>query len=137
MTARSPQVGLRHAESFRVEARHTVPGVSPDWPGFADMPPVLATAMMIGFIEQTCVQGLRPFLASGQATVGVHVDISHSAATRPGLNVTAQVELIAIEGRTLTFAVKASDDAGLIGEGLHRRAVIEVERFLARLPPAP
>ena len=59
-----PQVGLRHSEAMLVEPKHTVPQVAPDWPGFADMPPAFATAMMIGFIEQACIQGLRPHLSA-------------------------------------------------------------------------
>lgn len=125
--------GLSHSETMRVEARHTVPAVAPDWPGFADMPPVLATAMMVGFMEQTCITALRPYLQAGQHSVGTHVDMSHVAATPAGMTVTAVVELVGIEGRALTFRVSCRDDAGPIGEGTHRRAVIDVERFMGRL----
>lgn len=126
-------VGLRHAAQLRVEPRHTVPQVDPDWPGFQDMPPVLATAMMVAFIEQTCIQGLRPFLAVGQHTVGIHVDVGHVAATPVGMTVTAEVELIEIDGKRLVFKVSCRDDAGVIGEGTHQRAVIDVARFMQRL----
>jgi fluoroacetyl-CoA thioesterase len=54
---------------------HTVPEVDDSWPGFKDMPPVFATAMMIGFIEQTCIEALRPYLTAEQRTVGTHVDV--------------------------------------------------------------
>ncbi|MNH36783.1 Fluoroacetyl-CoA thioesterase [compost metagenome] len=97
------------------------------------MPPVLATAMMIGFIEQTCIEGLRPFLLPGQRTVGTHVDVSHVAATPVGMKVTATVELVAVEGRALLFKVECHDEAGLIGAGSHRRAVIDLARFNERL----
>ena len=125
--------GLRHTEALRVEPRHTVPQVAPDWPGFSDMPPVFATAMMVGFIEQTCIQALRPHLPAGQHTVGTHVEMSHVAATPEGMTVTAEVELVKIEGRTLSFRVSCRDEAGLIGEGMHRRAIIDTERFMARV----
>lgn len=136
MTTRQPQpleAGLRHSEEFAVESRHTVPEVDRTWAGFQDMPPVLATAMMIAFMEQTCIQGLRPFLAPGQHTVGIHVDVGHVAATPVGMKVTAEVELVEIDGRTLLFKVACSDETGLIGEGLHRRAIIDVARFMQRL----
>ena len=123
------QVGLKHRASFRVEERRLVPNAAPDWPGFADIPPVLATALMIGFMEQTCVEAIRPFLAPGRHSLGVTVDVAHSAPTPAGMVVTAEVELLAIEGRRLTFAVRASDDAGLIGEGRHERALIDLARF--------
>ena len=136
MTAQHPPilaVGLRHTEQLTVEPRHTVPEVDSSWPGFQDMPPVLATAMMIAFIEQTCIMGLRPFLATGQHTVGIHVDVGHVAATPVGMKVTAEVELIEIDGKALLFKVSCRDEAGLIGEGSHRRAIIDVARFMQRL----
>lgn len=126
-------VGLRHSETLQVAERHTVPQVAPDWSGFVDMPPVLATAMMIGFMEQTCIAGLRPYLSEGQRSVGTHVDMSHIAATPVGMTVTATVELVAIDGRALLFRVQCRDAAGLIGEGTHRRAIIDLARFNQRL----
>lgn len=124
-------VGLTHSESMRVEAAHTVPEVA-DWPGFAGMPPVFATAMMVGFMEQTCVMALRGRLAPGQGTVGTRVDMKHLAATPVGLTVTATVELIQIDGRKLRFRVSCRDDEELIGEGIHDRFVIEQDRFTAK-----
>ena len=125
--------GLKHTEHITVGAQHTVPRVDPTWEGFKNMPPVFATAMMIAFIEQTCIMGLKPYLQPGQRTVGTHVDVSHVAATPVGMQVTADVELIAIEGRALTYKVSCRDEAGLIGEGTHHRAIIDVEKFLQRL----
>jgi len=125
--------GLVHSESMTVAERHTVPCVAPDWPGFANMPPVLATAMMIGFIEQTCIQALRPYLEPGQRTVGTHVDVSHVAATPIGMAITASIELVQVEGRMLVFQVSCHDKAGRIGEGTHQRAIIDLERFLQKL----
>lgn len=126
-------VGLRHSGQLTVATRHTVPQVDTTWPGFQDMPPVLATAMMVAFIEETCIMGLRPFLSPGQGTVGTHVDVSHVAATPVGMSVTAEIELTGIEGRSLCFKVACRDEAGLIGEGTHRRAIIDVARFMQRL----
>lgn len=126
-------VGLHHCAEFVVEDCHTVPEVETTWPGFKDMPHVLATAMMIGFIEQTCIEGLRPFLSSEERTVGIHVDVSHLAATPVGMMVTAEIELIGIEGKNLRFTVKCRDGSGLIGEGSHRRAIIDLNRFNQRV----
>jgi fluoroacetyl-CoA thioesterase len=125
-------VGLKHSDAMTVTARHTVPKVA-DWPGFADMPEVLATAMMVGFMEQVCVMALRPFLSDAQRTVGTHVSMSHVAATPVGMSVTAQVELVEINGASLLFKVACHDDAGLIGEGMHRRSIIDLNRFNTRL----
>jgi fluoroacetyl-CoA thioesterase len=126
-------VGLRHSEQLTVELRHTVPQVDTAWPAFKDMPPVLATAMMVAFIEQTCIVALRPFLSAEQRTVGTYVDVSHIAPTPAGMNVTAEVQLVGIEGGTLHFKVSCCDEAGLIGEGAHRRAIIDIARFTQRL----
>lgn len=126
-------VGLRHCERLTVAPHHTVPQVDPGWAGFKEMPPVLATAMMIAFVEHTCVMALRPFLAPDQRTVGTHVDISHVAPTPIGMDVMADIELVAKEGRTLSFKVSCRDECGLIGEGMHRRAMIDLGRFTQRL----
>lgn len=111
---------------------HTVPQVG-DWPGFRDMPPAFATAMMIGFMEQTCIQALRPYLHPGQGTVGTQVEMSHVAATPAGVVVLAQVELVEVKGKSLTFKVACHDAAGLIGEGVHRRAIVDMKGFGERL----
>lgn len=133
MTLQPLAAGLTHSETLVVGERHTVPQVAPDWPGFTDMPPVFATAMMIGFIEQTCIEGLRPFLTPEQRTVGTHVDVSHVAATPVGMRVTASVELTAVDGKSLVFRVECRDEAGVIGAGTHRRAIIDLQRFVQRL----
>lgn len=125
--------GMCHSENLRVEVRHTVPEIDTTWPGFKEMPPVLATAMMIAFIEETCIMGLRPHLALGQGTVGTYVDVNHVAATPVGMTITAEVELIEVEGKSLLFRVSCRDKMGLIGEGTHRRAIIDVAKFNQRV----
>jgi fluoroacetyl-CoA thioesterase len=127
------KVGLRHENSIIVDETLTVPSVSRAFKGFADMPPVFATAFLVGFVEWTCVVALRPFLSRDERTVGVHVDLSHSAATPVGMRVFATVELAAIEGRKLRFKVVCRDEAEIICEGRHDRFVIDESRFMARL----
>ncbi|MGU9869394.1 thioesterase family protein [Kluyvera ascorbata] len=127
------QSGIRYQAQFTVQPKHTVPAVDPDWPGFTDMPPVLATAMMIGFMEQTCVEALRPYLTVNEHTVGTGVQVRHVAATLAGDTVTATVTLDNVEGRFLLFHVSCHDDHGLIGEGTHQRAMIDPVRFMQRL----
>ena len=126
-------VGLRHCERLVVGPNHTVPQVDPSWLGFRDMPPVLATAMMIAFVEQTCIIALRPFLSSDQRTVGTHVDVTHVAPTPVGMEMEADIELVAIEGRLLAFKVCCRDEGGLIGSGTHQRAIIDLKRFSQRV----
>lgn len=93
-------VGLRHALTIPVAERLTVPAVASAFTGFADMPPVFATAFMIGFVEWTCIEALRLHLSARQRTVGTHLDMSHIAATPVGMKVTAVVELLAVEARS-------------------------------------
>ena len=86
-----------------------------------------------GELQLSVLCALRPHLSAGQRTVGTHVDVSHIAATPAGMTVTATVELIETDGRSLHFKVSCRDDAGPIGEGTHRRAIIDAERFTQRL----
>ena len=125
--------GLRHTQTLLIDAGLTVPAVSRAFTGFADMPPVFATAFLVGFVEWTCVEALRPYLPAGARTVGVHVDLSHSAATPVGMRVSAEVELVVVQGRQLRFHVLCRDEADLICEGHHERALVDFERFMARL----
>lgn len=131
----SPELkpGLRHTQRVRVEPSMTVPALSDVFARSDDMPPVLATAYMIAFIEWTCLDAVRPLLDAREKTLGTHVDVSHVAATPVGLTVTAQVELVAVEGRKLRFRVTCHDGVDEIGAGFHERTVIDAQRFLGRL----
>jgi fluoroacetyl-CoA thioesterase len=132
-TASSPPVGLRHTKSMTITPELTVPGLEFAYDNFAGMPPVFATALMVGFIESTCLDALAPYLAPGQKTVGTHVNVSHAAATPVGMKVTANVELAAVEGRKLIFHVTCRDERDIIAEGTHERFLIDEKRFLDRL----
>ena len=94
---------------------------------------VFATPMMIALMEKTCLQSVKPHLEEGQDTVGTRVDVSHSAATRVGMTVRCESELVEIDRRRLVFRVTARDDAGVIGVGMLVRFVIDVEKFQAKV----
>lgn len=125
--------GLRFVQRVRVSEALTVPAVSQTFTGFADMPPVFATAFLVGFIEWTCIEALRPLLAPGEGTVGTHVDIGHTAATPVGMTVVAEIELVEVVGRKLRFKVSCRDDVDRIAEGVHERAIINHAKFLERV----
>jgi fluoroacetyl-CoA thioesterase len=133
MSSGAPPLGLKHRQSITITPDLTVPSVSRHFAGFQDMPPVFATAFMVGFVEDTCVAALQPHLAPGQRSVGTHVNVSHSAATPVGGSATCAVELVEVEARRLKFKVLCTDENGPIGEGFHERVLIDLERFLARL----
>jgi len=98
-----------------------------------EMPPVFATANMIAFVEWTCVAALAPYLGTNQRTVGTRVEMTHTAATPIGMKVTAEVELVEINDRTLRFKIACRDDKEPISEGFHERTVIDHARFMVRL----
>jgi fluoroacetyl-CoA thioesterase len=125
--------GLTHSLSLTVDERFLVTAFSREFPGFAHLPPVFATAFMVGFMEWACIEALKPHLPEGKNTVGTHVYLSHVAPTPSGMTVTAQVELIEVKGRTLRFRVDCFDACGLIGSGFHERTVIDTGRFMAKV----
>ena len=94
-------------------------------------PPVFSTSRMVALMEIAGSRVLRPFLAPGELSVGVHVDVSHTAATPRGVKVTATARYLGREGKLFVFEVVARDRGGEIGRGTHKRAVISTERLLA------
>lgn len=95
--------------------------------------PVLATPVMINLIEAAALDAVEQLLCDGLQSLGTHLDVSHIAATPIGMTVRAEAEIIAVEGRKLTFAVRARDEADLIGEGRHERVVVTAAKFQARV----
>ena len=95
--------------------------------------PVFATPAMAALLEAAAVNACQAGLEEGQGTVGTHLDISHDAATPVGMTVRAEAEVTAVDGRAVTFAVRAFDEAGQIGGGTHQRFVIDNERFLSKV----
>ena len=125
--------GLSHTLSLHVNDRLLVTAFAPDFSGFADMPPVFATAFRVGSMEWACVEVLRPYLEEVWQTVGTHVYLSHVAPTPLGMKVTAKVELIKVTGRMLRFRVDCYDECDLIGSGIHERTVIDRARFMKKV----
>jgi fluoroacetyl-CoA thioesterase len=125
--------GLKHRFSYTVPESKTVPFTYPEAPEIAAMPKVFATGFMVVLVEWTCIQLMAPHLDSGEGSVGVHVDVSHLAATLPGQTVTVDVECTAVDGKRISFAVKGHDGVDLIGEGRHERFVVAWDKFNQRL----
>jgi fluoroacetyl-CoA thioesterase len=94
---------------------------------------VLATPEMVRLMEKAAVAAVDHLLPDGYRTVGVAVNVRHLAATPVGMRVRAQAELVTVEGRKLTFRVEAFDEVEKIGEGEHRRVIVELERFRERV----
>jgi fluoroacetyl-CoA thioesterase len=91
---------------------------------------VFSTPAMIGLMEYTCVLLVAPYLDENEQTVGIHVDVRHMAPTKIGQSVTVTAELLEVKDNKLRFAVSAVNDQGVkIGEGTHRRALIDTKSF--------
>ena len=134
--------GLQGTFRYRVPASKTVPRIYPEAPDFQMMPAVLATGYLVALAEWACIELIKPHLDwPREQSLGTRVDLSHLAATPPGLEVEVRVSLTAVEGRKLTFAVSAHDGVDKISEGTHERHTIDAERFArkvaAKVPPGP
>lgn len=126
--------GIRYEHRFVVPDSKTVPALYPEAPEFVAMPEVFATGFLVGFLEWACIRAINPHLDwPREQTVGTHIDVSHEAATPPGLEVTARVELVEVEGRRLVFAVEADDGVDVISRGRHERFVIDRQKFDAKV----
>jgi fluoroacetyl-CoA thioesterase len=94
---------------------------------------VYATPCMVMFIEEVCRTMVEPYLAPGESTVGVSLKVRHLAATPVGQTVRCRAEVVDVNESVITFHVEVWDPAEKVGEGEHKRAVIDVERFLRRV----
>lgn len=93
---------------------------------------VFATPMMIALMEKAALSAVDPCLGEGFATVGLSLNVKHIAATPVGMKVSAEAELLSMEGKKLTFKVEAYDELEKIGEGIHERYIIELSKFLEK-----
>jgi fluoroacetyl-CoA thioesterase len=113
--------GLAHVQTYETTLEMRAKQLTAD---------IFSTPAMIGLMEGTCVRLVAPYLDENEQTVGTHVDVRHMAPTRIGQSVTVTAELLEVKDNKLRFAVSASNDQGVkIGEGTHRRALINAKRF--------
>ncbi|MGK2940988.1 MAG: thioesterase family protein [Immundisolibacter sp.] len=126
--------GLMHEFQFVVTDAKTVPSIYPEAPDFQTMPRVFATGYMVALLEWACIDAIKSHLDwPAEQSVGTHINVSHLAATPPGLTVTVQARLDEVDGKRLKFTVSAHDGVDTITEGTHERFVIDAEKFNARL----
>ena len=125
--------GLTFTFRYVVPDAKTVPHVFPESERFQEMPHVFATAFMVGLFEWACIEAMHPHLDVGEQSVGTGIWVTHTAATPPGLTVTVELALQKVEGKRLTFYIRAHDGIDSIGEGTHERFVIVRERFVKKV----
>ncbi len=126
--------GVEHEFTFTIAESKTVPALYPEASEFQIMPNVFATGYMVGLIEWTCIQAVKPFLDwPEEQTVGTRINVNHLAATPPMLDVTTKVRLVEVDGRRLVFEVEAHDGIDLITKGTHERFIINKDKFDLKL----
>lgn len=121
------ELHIKHEETTVVTEQNIASVVDPM------LPPVYATPQMIALMEKTCFACVQPYLEEGCITVGVGINVKHSAATPIGQTIRCTCELIEIDRKMLRFAVTAYDEKGEIGSGEHQRAIVNREKFISRL----
>ncbi len=94
---------------------------------------VYATPCMVALMEGAACEALEGLLPEGKTSVGIELSIRHTAATPVGLEVRAVAEVTAVEGSVISFQITAYDEAGIIGEGTHKRAVVTEQKFLDKV----
>ena len=119
--------GLAGAAQLLVGPEHTAPFVG------SGRIAVLATPVMINVIEAAALDAVEHLLPAGHQSLGIHLDVSHVAATPVGLQITATAEVLRVQGRTITFRVEARDPFETIGGGTHQRVIVGVARFDERV----
>lgn len=120
-------IGMTHTSQFVVEKNH-----SAEFLGSGDLE-VLATPALVAFLEKTCKDSIRPTIEKELTSVGIHIELDHVKASLIGAQVRCTSEVVGQEGKLIHFTVKAESNGDLIAQGRHTRAIVDRERFLARL----
>ena len=120
------EVGLKGYKEYVVTKELTAASVG------SGLLEVYGTPYMIALMEETCHTSVGEFLEEGQGTVGISLNIKHTAATPVGMKVWCESELVEVDGKRMVFAVRAFDEKGPIGEGEHQRFIIDNARFMEK-----
>ena len=124
------KTGIHHEFKYKIPESKTVPALYPEAAEFQVMPNVLATGFLVGLIEWTCIQAINPHIDwPREQSVGTDIQVNHTAATPPGLEVTVLVKLMEIDRRRLVFEVSASDGIDVVSKGTHERFIIDAATF--------
>lgn len=121
------EIGLTYTSTTVVDNSNTAVAL-----GSGDMD-VFATPAMVALMENAAMNAVAPHLEQDQTTVGTQITTSHIKASALGATISATATLTAVDGRSLTFSIVASEGDKTIGEGTHTRFIVDRERFLAKL----
>jgi predicted thioesterase len=122
-----PQAGATGELAFKIEPQHAIDFAT------GDMPAVLSTPNLIGFLERTARETIAGWLEDDERSVGVEIELRHLAPTPVGHTIHCTARVIHTEDREVTFQISARDEREVIARGLHKRAVIRVDRFADRV----
>ena len=127
-------IGARHVVRYTVPVHQTVPDLLPALAEFRRGQPVFATGFMVGLMEAPCMAAVYPYLEPGEVTVGTQIIMTHLSASPPGTPLVAEARAVAVDGRSVRFAVVVADAAGQIAAaGEHGLRAVDAARFRARL----
>ena len=121
------QAGMTHELSIKTQPEHSARRFYPN------LPDVFATPFLGGLMEQVSAELVDKHLNPGEQSVGVSMNLKHLAATPLGMGIRVKTEIVAVEGRKLTFKLEAFDDVEKIGEATHERFIIVADKFNARV----
>jgi fluoroacetyl-CoA thioesterase len=121
------EVGMRGTAEIVVAEEHTAPRIG------SGRVRVLATPVMINVMEAAALAAVEHLLPPDHQSLGTHLDVGHYAATPVGMRLRGTAEVTKIDGRAIEFRVEAHDDAERVGDGMHVRVVVNVERFDRRV----
>jgi fluoroacetyl-CoA thioesterase len=121
------QAGMTHEKVLKTGPEHSARNF------FPDLPDVFGTPYLVGLFEGVSAELMAPHLAPGQQSVGAGMDLKHTAPTPLGMTVRAVTQLMEVDKRKHTFKLEAFDEKEKIGEAVHIRYIIEVEKFMQRV----
>ena len=120
------QTGIKGKKSVKVVPENTASAVG------SGLLPVFSTPSLIALMEGCCAESVAEYLAEGDCTVGISLDVKHTSATPVSMTVTAKSELMEIDRRRLVFKVTAYDESGEVGHGTHERFIVTSGRFMEK-----
>jgi len=121
--------GAIHTHTYIVPETKTVPYVFEEAELFQQMPKVFATAFMVGLMEWSCMEAMKPHMDAGEISLGVDICVSHLAPTPPGMKVEIDVTCLEVNGGKTKWGLVARDEKDVIGKGTHERFTINAEKF--------
>jgi fluoroacetyl-CoA thioesterase len=120
-------VGIKHTLGITVEKKDTAAHYG------SGLIEVFATPSMVGLMEGTAQTGVQKYLPEGYITLGIEINVKHIKATAVGMKVFCESVLISVDGKRLSFSIKAWDEAGDIGTATHIRYIVDAKKFMEKL----